>query len=404
MNVLDSSALRRCTSCGVCATTCAKKAINIALDEEGFYRPAIDVSLCNDCGVCVSCCYKYDGNILMTDPNALKEKPLYASWATNDEIVGNTTSGGVGDLLTHKLYDEGYKIVGVIYNEEKTCAEHKIAHSKRDLLDFRGSKYIQSYTYDAFCEIVKNCKNEKYAVFGTPCQIYALNRFVTKRRMRSNFIFIDLYCHGCPSLFVWKKFQDEIKQKNRIGKFDTVKFRSKIRGWGAFNVEIAADGKVYSNGRYNDKFYELFFSDQLLNEACNDCQLRSTLEYTDIRLGDFWGKKFLENQRGVSAVSISTEEGKRLFDKIGNVYKEKCDYSDFLPYQSWGRSYYYNHECRKRTLNSLGNKEKKFNDAIKTLRHNQGIGIALKRVVKTLLSIFPMGFTNKIKQVIYSIR
>ena len=313
MNVSSRTTEKECTSCGVCSSVCNKEAISIALNSEGFYRPVVASDLCNNCGLCTTVCYKFDNSIHQTSEQGLMDKPLYSAWANNAEVIENATSGGIGELLAQQLLKEGYKIAGVAYNEDEVRAEHKIANSIEELHTFRGSKYIQSYTLGAFKEIVKNCKNTRYAVFGTPCQIYALNKFVTLRKVRENFFFVDLYCHGCPTLYAWTKFQDEIKRKTNTKRFDKVTFRSKLRGWGSFNVVVEANGKCITNGKYHDKFYELFFCDQLLNGACHNCQLRSTLEYTDIRLGDFWGKKYLNNHKGVSAVSVSTAIGKVFF-------------------------------------------------------------------------------------------
>ncbi len=405
MNINNDSSIRTCTSCGVCAVSCAKKAIRIQLDLDGFYRPVVDEGLCNDCGLCVSVCYKFDDDVKMTSSHEIQEKPLYSAWSNNNELVKCTTSGGIGDLLAHQLLKEGYKVVGVVYNEEKTRAEHRVAKSEKDLNSFRGSKYIQSYTYDAFKEVVANCRNEKYAVFGTPCQIYALNRFAAKRRMRDNFVFVDLFCHGCPSLYAWTKYQASIKKSMGVDRFDSVVFRSKQRGWGTFYVVIEADGKpMYISKRANDMFYELFFSNQVLNEACSNCILRSTLEYTDIRMGDFWGHKFIDNQRGVSAISLSTKKGEEIFNKLTEIVKNRCSYEDFLPYQSWQRSYDVDIKTRSEILTSLSDAQSDIDTAISVLRKNQGIRASAMRHIKSLLAHFPIGLTNRIKKLLYRIR
>ena len=51
---------------------------------------------------------------------------------------------------------------------ERNVAEHYVASSLEELLQSKGSKYIQSYTVDGFRSINKN---DKYLVVGTPCQI-----------------------------------------------------------------------------------------------------------------------------------------------------------------------------------------------------------------------------------------
>ena len=404
MNITDNSNINPCTSCQLCGAVCTRQAIQIRLDNEGFYRPYVDSTLCNNCGLCTLVCYKYDSNIHTTTEQGLNEKPLLSAWAKSDDILANTTSGGIGDILAKQLLADGYKVVGVVYNEDKIRAEHKVAVNEDELNLFRGSKYIQSYTFDAFKEIIGNCRNNKYAVFGTPCQIFALNKLATQRKVRENFCFVDLYCHGCPTLYAWTKFQDEIKRKTKTQAFDKVTFRSKLRGWGSFNVVVEADGKSITNGKYHDKFYELFFCDQLLNEACHDCQLRSTLEYTDIRLGDFWGKKFLNNQKGVSAISLATVRGREVFDNIKcDITFSKCDYQDFLPWQSWGKSYSIDTEIRTKTINSLSNPEEDINDAIRVLRNNQPLKNNIKRMAKCTISILPLKFINILKRVKYSL-
>lgn len=406
MNITDKSALRPCTSCGVCATICGKKAINLQLDDDGFYRPVVDVELCNNCELCTSVCYKFDDRICMTTAGVLKNKPLYSAWSEDDELVRQTTSGGIGDIIARQLYQDGYKVVGVRYNEKEIRAEHFIAESINDLLSFRGSKYIQSYTFDAFKDVVAKCRGEKYAVFGTPCQIYALSKIATKRNVRDNFFFVDLYCHGCPSLHAWTKYQNKIKRETSAKEFDNVSFRSKTKGWGAFCVEAKVAGKsIYKGDKANDEFYELYFSNQILNDACYECLLRSTLEYTDIRLGDFWGHKYIDNRRGVSAISLATPKGESLFCQIkGSIVSSICSYEDFLPYQSWNIKYKKNSKLRKVVLQSLKDNKEDIQDAIKKLRKYEGISVTAKRLVKTFLSLFPQGLTNKIKKIIYKIR
>ena len=90
----------------------------------------------------------------------------------------------------------------------------------------------------------------------------------------------------------------------------------------------------------NNEFFELFFSNQILNDSCTDCQLRGTLAYTDIRLGDFWGRDYEKTFEGVSGVSLITDQAFVLFDKIKeSLVLEEKEYDSFLPYQSWSHTY-----------------------------------------------------------------
>lgn len=402
MNILNSSSIRECTSCGACGAVCPKDAINILLDKEGYYRPVVDNATCIGCGLCVKVCYRFDEQLKVSTDVDLKGKKLYSAWSNDALLLKQTTSGGIGDLLARQLIEDGYKVVGVVYNEEKVRAEHRIASTTEGTVAFRGSKYIQSYALDALKNVMKDAINQKYAVFGTPCQIYALNKFAILRNLRDNFVFVDLYCHGCPSMHVWTKYHQRMKEKFSVEFFDQVNFRSKVRGWGTFNVVFNNGGKLlFTNKASDDGFYELFFCDQILNEGCNDCKLRGTLEYTDIRLGDFWGKKFLKNRTGVSAVSIATEKGAALFEKIkGAVVYDECSYSEFLPYQSWGLTYKPNLQLRRLLLESLMKEEDTIDDAVRILHLRQPMIEKLKKNVKNVLRHFPIGVTIMIKSIV----
>lgn len=400
MNILDKSAKRECTSCQLCATMCARDAIRIELNEEGFYRPVVDADKCSDCGLCTKVCYKFDEDVKISTPERLSKIQLYSAWSNDDELVRNTTSGGIGDLLAHELLKQGYKVVGCVYNDEKVRAEHRIATTQDELIPFRGSKYIQSYSFEALKDVVKNCKQEKYAVFGTPCQIYALSKIAEMKNVRAQFFFVDLFCHGCPSIFAWMKYQQKVKEANNVVSFDKVEFRSKIDGWGVYCSTFYKDGKLLHRSTRNLKgFFELFFSDQILNDGCNDCKLRHSLNHSDIRLGDFWGKKYADNTRGVSAVTLCTKRGAELFDTIkSNIHYDVEDMVAFAPKQGWGSGHYPRLEARKAILSCLSDPHLTIDDACTLLHKYQTTKERLGRYAKNILALLPRSLTIAIKK------
>lgn len=403
MNISDKSALRECTSCQMCAAVCPKDAIRIDLDESGFFRPYVNPDKCVDCGLCTGVCYRFDDNLRITDEQTLQRTDLYAASMRDNGLLRKVTSGGVADLLAKELIREGYLCIGVGYDDSKVEAYHYVAHTVKETDGFRGSKYIQSYSYPAFKELVKDCSKHKYAVFGTPCQIYAVRRFLEKRKLSDSCILIDMFCHGCPSLNLWRKYQSEIKHE--IGKthFDEVDFRSKERGWGGFYVVVAVvDGyKAFISNPKKDGFYELFFSDQILNSACSECMLRSTMEYTDIRLGDFWGKKYAMNRKGVSAVSLISQKGKDLFERIKPLLDiEESHYSELLPYQSYGKIYHPDEVLRERLLYMIAAPGIPLKEAVTLLHRYESFTRKLKRHIKSFLYYLPASVTSFIKRYI----
>ena len=87
-----------------------------------------------------------------------------------------------------------------------------------------------------------------------------------------------------------------------------VEFRAKQGGWHNFCMRIQAGSKTYQADARTNPFYQLFFSDLLLNEACYTCRAKSAA-YADIRLGDFWGADYDLTDNGVSLVVPLSAQG-----------------------------------------------------------------------------------------------
>lgn len=400
MNISNENTKHQCTSCQMCSAVCNNRAISIRLDADGFYRPYIDFGKCSDCGLCVKICYKFDSDIKPTSSDVLKSKKLYAASANDDNVVKNTTSGGIADLLARELFDDGYKVIGVVYDNEHDDARHFIARQKDDINLFRGSKYIQPYSQEAFRTLVKEIKNEKFAVFGLPCQIYAIARYLEIIKKRDNCILIDLYCHGCPSINVWWKISNDIKLKTGAESFDKVIWRSKLRGWGAFVLEVQnKDKRIYNSTPRNNEFFDLFFCNQILNNSCSNCKTRGSLEYTDIRLGDFWGPDYRKSHRGMSGVSIATKKGNEVFDSVKQflTYKEMPNDS-FFPYQSWNREYKVDNDLRGHLMCVIKDGNTMAMDAVKLLPSHRSPIYRVKVLVKQLFYYLPIGFSSIIRK------
>ena len=403
MNINDSSQFRECTSCQMCGAVCPTQAISITLNKDGFYRPVVNDDKCVNCGLCVKSCYKFDNEIKVTqNPDSYS---LYAAWAKDSQIVANTTSGGVADLLARQLIKEGYKCSGVKYDTNSNCALGEVAATEEETLVFRGSKYIQSLSVDAFKTMVRNVKTEKFAVFGLPCQIYAISRYLSNRGLRDQHVLIDLYCHGCPSLNVWKKYISNAIGNKSNERIISANFRSKARGWGSFCVDLGIENKssiIHKiSPKINDLFFELFFSDYVLNDSCYDCSLRGTLEYTDIRLGDFWGKSYLDNHSGVSGVTICSSSAKRIFEQIKpQLALTPQSFSNFLPYQSYGKKYEYRGSLREKMLSQLADDSISLKTTLRTYKSALPFPRRLKLEAKNIIKLMPQGVITAAKKLV----
>lgn len=301
MNIAD---IHDCYGCGVCATTCARRIIEIRLNVNGFYEPYItDKSKCTDCGLCVDVC-SYANEGLSLKNGCIQS---YAAWSNDDNIRHKCSSGGLGFEIGRTLIGQGYRVCGVRYDTVKKRAEHYIATTEKELIPSIGSKYIQSYTVDGFRAIHRK---EKYLVTGTPCQIDSFRRYVQKFRCEDNFILLDFFCHGVPSMLMWRKYVAWAEAQ--VGKLTYVSWRNKFTGWHD-SYAISIDGErtsMSSKLSQGDMFYRLFLSDSCLGKACYEhCKFKYADSSADIRIGDLWGNTYKEVEEGVSAVITFTRKG-----------------------------------------------------------------------------------------------
>lgn len=334
------SNIKNCYGCGVCAKACAKQIIDIHLNADGFYEPHItDASKCTECGLCVDVCsYSHDDLALKTND----EPMAYGAWSKNHRVRRKCSSGGVGFEMGLQALKDDMKVCGVRYNVEEERAEHYIATTPEELIPSIGSKYIQSYTVDGFKAVNRK---EKYLITGSPCQIDSFRRYAQKFRCEDNFIFMDFFCHGVPSMLLWKKYIKE--NEERVGKITYVSWRNKRTEWHDSWV-MALDGeehgekinwhdsynllikgkKGYLNSRLSqgDSFYRLFLSDACLGGACYDkCKFKYRNSSADIRIGDAWGSYYNSNEDGVSAAIAFTKKGDD-FLKACNVELENLPF------------------------------------------------------------------------------
>lgn len=329
MNNVYDQGCNPCSSCGVCAVTCPKECIIIRHDEEGFYRPLIDEDICISCGICKKVCYQYLPQ-METFRNYFENKAIYGTWSKNEQTRLNSSSGGVGHELIKTALQDGYNACGVVFDIEKDTCKHQVAKTKQEAERFKSSKYLQSYTPEAFIQFQKD---QKYIVVGTPCQIYGLREWLKMKKWEGNFILVDFFCHGTPTQLLWQKYKQYIQDKHGLGELKEIVFRSKEKSsWhkNAMKISDQQNNTYYKDRAFTDDlFFKFFLSDACLNDACYSCLLRLDYCSSDIRLADFWGEKYREDKQGVTLVSINTEQGKRFYEKIVNdLVVENCIFSD----------------------------------------------------------------------------
>lgn len=307
--------MKSCYGCGVCAIVCAKKLISIEQDSEGFYAPQIkELEQCTDCGLCTKvCAYAHD--------EALKDDVSpqgYAAWSNNVTTRRSCSSGGAGYEIGCSLLREGYKLCGVRFDAHSNKAVHYVASTSEEWYASMGSKYIQSYTVDAFRRMNRK---ERFLVTGTPCQIDSFRRYLRMFNAEDNFVLMDFFCHGVPSKRMWDKYFSEVRKK--IGAVASASWRSKENGWNdSWVMRLqGCDGAQYVSYRsQGDAFYRLFLGNQCLGKACYaHCKYKALNSAADIRIGDLWGATYHNNKEGVSALIGLTEKGKSVIAETEGI-------------------------------------------------------------------------------------
>lgn len=318
-NVLTlNNILNPCTGCGACAVACPSKCIDLRLNAESFFIPVINEQQCTHCGICTKVCYKvFDIN----NPNEgkqLEDCKVYSAIHRDASELKSVSSGGVASELSKYCYRRDYDVMGVVMDPENDYAEHIVATCENDLERMKSSKYVQSYLANAFSKIKLN---KKALIIGLPCQIYGIRKYIQWAGIEDDFLLVDLFCRGTTTINLFRKYRDYLQLQYGLGKLIDFNFRSKTIGWHKFSV-VAHDklGKEYSGTVYDDMFFSFYLKNTCFKESCYACEFRHNRVFSDIRLGDFWGSKYYSHDEGVSVVSIYSQKGQEVWDKISNQF------------------------------------------------------------------------------------
>ncbi len=394
-NVLNLAG--KCSGCGACVTICPYNAIEYKLNEEGFYAVNIIKERCIKCGLCTSVCFKNIENNNKLK-NIKKDGQLISARTKNKKILKECTSGAIAYEIGKYGIENGYKVVGTIYDVKEQIAKTIVVDNKEEFEKIKGSKYLQSKSDEAIKNIIKitrNNSNEKLIIFGTPCQIYGYRMVIEKLKINNEIIYIELFCHGVPSYLIWNKYLNEQKNNEKIKKVD---FRNKKYGWHNFTIKIEKNkNKCKYSKAERDNFYKIFFDNIFLNKSCMNCKLRKEESNADIRLGDFWGKKYSLDTNGVSAVLIFTKKGKQIIDKINSnieILEKNIPIEECLKYQSVEN--YQEKYSRTQLIKDIKTNEN-LTKIIKQYRNDFPIKYKVKCKIKTILSYLPLRLNIKIK-------
>ena len=275
----------------------------------GFYQAYFNENTCISCGKCRAVCpyLNYKTN------KELKECKLYSYIDYDKEVLKTSSSGGLAYRIAKQSLENNCAVCGCVYDEVKHSAKHVIISpsEKNKLKYLQGSKYLQSKFYDVISQI-----NNNMVVFGTPCQIASVRALYGNKY---NLLLVDLICHGVPSYNLYQKYMEYLSSNKELDvskKFKTV-FRYKEKGWRERYIYNENQEKSFCASQKKDPFFLFFEHGFCYSKSCYECPWRDK-SAADIRLGDYWHRKYSKNNTGISMVVAITEKGESCISRISD--------------------------------------------------------------------------------------
>lgn len=256
---------------------------------------------------------------------------FYAAKCKKDEIRIVSSSGGMFLSIANYFINKNAVVYGAIYNNDFEVM-HIRANNMNDVYNMTGSKYAKSNINGIFKEIEKDLKSDITVLFtGTPCQIYALNKFL--KTDYENLYTVDVVCHGTPEpkyladyiKYQEKKYNSEVNYINMRYK-DEKEYNKNLKTKHIpigkvephiMMIEFKNNKKYISKSGY-DVFYQLF--DLFISKGCFNCPFSNLNRVSDITIGDFheFSSKLgdFNDGNGISLLIINSKKGEMILNNI----------------------------------------------------------------------------------------
>ena len=302
-----------CLGCGLCEAISRRK-YKMHLTQRGFYRPEITGEECDDkiCRICPG--------ITIQNQNRGKHFSIWGyveqvsnAWAADSDIRRQSSSGGVTFALAIYLL-ESHKVDGVLHVgvQEGTYLYNKlyISRNRNDVLTRNASRYAPAEVFNHIIDIFEADKKETFAFIGKPCDIAAMQNFITAYPKYNHKIqyYLAIFCAGMPS---YKATDKALSTFNKSERPQALRYRGD--GWPGYFTATYKDG-TSCRMTYNESWGKILGRD--LGFRCKICPDGIGL-LADIASGDSWNTKngypdFTEAD-GKNFCFIRTNKGVKLF-------------------------------------------------------------------------------------------
>lgn len=322
-----------CTGCCVCHDICPTNSIEMVVNTEGFLYPVIDNHTCLSCGKCQEVCPVINDSV----ENKFIFKKAYAAWNLNKKERVSSSSGGLFKVFNDTILADSGCVIGAGF-DKNFHLKHSLSINLEQSRLFLGSKYLQSDSCEIYRETREVLKKGKRVLFtGLPCQIDALNHFLSEKE-KENLITCELLCHGVASPKIFEEYilYLEKKHKQKIIEYN---FRSKANGWNKMSIEVTYSNEKHRIYRARYCPYHTWFGKHLsLRNSCFDCKYRVKKRGADITIGDFWGIERLKPEitcsEGVSLLFVNNIKGTNFIKECSsNLFLEEVNVDKVLDFR-----------------------------------------------------------------------
>lgn len=299
-----------CNFCGSCAGVCPANALSIDLKNE---KITFDKNRCINCGLCFKNCpgiafdfpcarknFRGEFNSMIGNYNA-----LYVGQSKNDDILKNSSSGGIAaSILTYLLEKRIVEGAVLITKSKSNPLGYKIsvARTKDDILNRVQSLYYM-VPLNVILKQLKKISLSKLAYVGLPCHVEGIRKLQMNNDAEAKKIkfIVGLFC-GLNKSFKSVGF---FLSKLDVNKEDVAEFSFRKGNWpGSLYVKTKdRREKWLSKDMYGFSYY-MFAPQRCL--VCYDF----TNEFADISVGDGWSK--LPSKDGWNDIVARSESGRKI--------------------------------------------------------------------------------------------
>lgn len=313
--MIELAPYNQCTGCSACSSVCPKSCIAMREEKDGSLFPHIDHDICIECHSCQRACP------ILTPPALSTPIKAYAAWSNDKKERTTSASGGIAYEIYREALKSHYIAVGAAQGSDFKV-RLKTADKENEIVPFKNSKYVFSYSESVFPDIKEKLKNgANVVIIALPCQIAAFKKVF--HRYEDQLLLVDVVCHGTtPHDFLMQHIR---AVENKTGEHavrmsfrdpDTYTYTYTFTLYNSKGIRFYAqrtkDGDTYQYGYHRNLSYR---------ENCYHCHFAKRERVSDITLNDYkqigrLAPSRFDSVHNLSSIIVNTQKGQRFVDKM----------------------------------------------------------------------------------------